>query len=392
MVKISLRLLVIIVLLISITGFANAKDGIQFQSISMEKALAKAEKENKLVFIDISTSWCAWCKHLTKNVFPDKELGEFMNEHFVSIKLDGEKGTGQELMSKYNLKGFPAMLFLSADDKMLEIIPGAVDAIQIMKVGEKAVAAIAVVQPDPMPVAPDTSKSNQNPVKPTPDPVKPTPNPVKPTPNPVKTKPTPVKGGTYTGPLLGLSPVDSMQLDSILNETSKRGSETRKEMEEISDKIDQGERKVLWYLIIIGGILLGGFILIFAFIKKKGTDHQATEVAQEIKSAPPEVKTVAKGALKDDSGIFGGGDFVVHGTLTVGRSDQSSLKFPATIKEVSRDHAILKQEGLYLFVTDLGSSNGTLVNDVRIKSNVAVQLHPGDKISFGKKRYGFTVI
>ncbi|MBL4704738.1 MAG: FHA domain-containing protein, partial [Flavobacteriales bacterium] len=97
------------------------------------------------------------------------------------------------------------------------------------------------------------------------------------------------------------------------------------------------------------------------------------------------------GELKDDCGIFGGGTFLVQGTFTVGRGEGSTLKFPSSIKEVSRNHAALKQEGSFMVVTDLGSSNGTLVNDEWIKPNTPIRLQPGDKVCFGKKRYCLTV-
>ncbi len=75
--------------------------GIEFQTLSLNDALAKAKKENKHVFIDVYATWCGPCKYLAKEIFPDSDLGEFMNEHFVSIQLDGEKGDGVMLMKKF---------------------------------------------------------------------------------------------------------------------------------------------------------------------------------------------------------------------------------------------------------------------------------------------------
>lgn len=50
---------------------------------------------------------------------------------------------------------------------------------------------------------------------------------------------------------------------------------------------------------------------------------------------------------------------------------------------VSRRHALLRDEGDYISVTDLNSSNGTFVNGVRIPSNSSQRLNDGDRIHFG---------
>ncbi len=65
--------------------------GIQFETISFEKVLEKAQKEDKLVFIDFYTTWCAPCKSLDKFVFTDEKVGNLYSYEFVNIKLDAER-------------------------------------------------------------------------------------------------------------------------------------------------------------------------------------------------------------------------------------------------------------------------------------------------------------
>ena len=86
--------------------------GIEFEHGTFKEALAKAKKENKLIFMDCYTSWCGPCKYLSKTIFPQKEVGDYFNQHFVSFKIDMEKGEGIELCKKYMVKSFPTLLFL----------------------------------------------------------------------------------------------------------------------------------------------------------------------------------------------------------------------------------------------------------------------------------------
>ena len=99
--------------------------GVQFEEISFEQALAKAKKENKMVFIDCYTSWCGPCKRMTKNVFPLQEVGEYMNPKFVNLKVDMEKGEGPELQRKYRVRSYPTFLILDAEGKVVHKFRGA---------------------------------------------------------------------------------------------------------------------------------------------------------------------------------------------------------------------------------------------------------------------------
>lgn len=102
--------------------------GIEFEQLSLKEGLQKAQAEGKLVFIDVYATWCGPCKMLSKSTFKDNDLGEFMNEHFINLKLDGEKSDGESLMIDFDLNAYPTMLFLTPDRELLTKVEGFVDA------------------------------------------------------------------------------------------------------------------------------------------------------------------------------------------------------------------------------------------------------------------------
>ena len=51
---------------------------------------------------------------------------------------------------------------------------------------------------------------------------------------------------------------------------------------------------------------------------------------------------------------------------------------------VSREHALLKQSSRAVTLTDLGSTNGTALNGVRLKPNSPQALRDGDEVRLGK--------
>jgi pSer/pThr/pTyr-binding forkhead associated (FHA) protein len=69
---------------------------------------------------------------------------------------------------------------------------------------------------------------------------------------------------------------------------------------------------------------------------------------------------------------------VVNDTVTVGRGETCELRVP--LLSVSRRHCQIVVEGDTVTVKDLGSSNGTFVNNKRVTEEV---LKPGDRLVLG---------
>ena len=68
----------------------HAKNPVHWQAWS-EMAFEQAKKENKLVLISIGYSACHWCHVMEHESFEDQEVAEFMNAHFINIKVDREE-------------------------------------------------------------------------------------------------------------------------------------------------------------------------------------------------------------------------------------------------------------------------------------------------------------
>lgn len=99
--------------------------GIVFFNGTLKEALVKAKAENKLVFFDAYASWCGPCKAMEKNVFTDKEVGEYFNNKFVSVRIDMEKGEGPELAKHFtSIDGYPSLLFLNNKGNVIKTLLG----------------------------------------------------------------------------------------------------------------------------------------------------------------------------------------------------------------------------------------------------------------------------
>ena len=88
-----------------------------------EEAFAKARSENKPIFLSIGYSTCHWCHVMERESFENTTLADYLNKHFVSIKVDREERpdvdkiymTAVQAMGQGG--GWPLNVFLTADLK-----------------------------------------------------------------------------------------------------------------------------------------------------------------------------------------------------------------------------------------------------------------------------------
>ena len=73
--------------------------------------------------------------------------------------------------------------------------------------------------------------------------------------------------------------------------------------------------------------------------------------------------------------------------VTIGRAPDNTLVLGDS--KVSSHHAEIRPEGQYYSLVDLGSTNGTFVNDQRVNSGVPHRLQSGDTIRVGDTRFTF---
>ncbi len=55
------------------------------------EAFARAKKENKPVFLSIGYSTCHWCHVMERESFDNKALADYLNKHYIAIKVDRER-------------------------------------------------------------------------------------------------------------------------------------------------------------------------------------------------------------------------------------------------------------------------------------------------------------
>lgn len=131
--------------------------------MSWDEAVAAHQQNPKMVFIDVYTDWCGWCKVMDKKTFTDPQVIQYINQHFYPVKFNAENEPnitfqGQEFkviqggrrgihtLAYALLEGkmsYPAYVFLNSDLKRVNISRGFQPADQFMAELQKVTTTYA---------------------------------------------------------------------------------------------------------------------------------------------------------------------------------------------------------------------------------------------------------
>jgi thiol:disulfide interchange protein len=80
---------------------------------AFDDGLARAHREHKQLLVILGGNWCQWCLALDDLLHEDDALREYLEQHFVVLKLDsaGAK-TLDEAWGKPTRNGVPVLIFV----------------------------------------------------------------------------------------------------------------------------------------------------------------------------------------------------------------------------------------------------------------------------------------
>ncbi|PSB26609.1 thioredoxin domain-containing protein [filamentous cyanobacterium Phorm 46] len=89
-----------------------------------DEALETAKSQNKPIFLSIGYSSCHWCTVMEGEAFSDRAIAQYMNSHFIPIKVDREERPDidsiymQTLQMMTGQGGWPLNVFLTPDERI----------------------------------------------------------------------------------------------------------------------------------------------------------------------------------------------------------------------------------------------------------------------------------
>ena len=126
----------LLVALLIVTGIAPCLAG--GWGDDYKAAIAAASKDNRNVLLDFTGSdWCGWCIRLKRETFDKPEFKAYADKNLELVEIDFPQGKSLSpevrkqndvLQQQYNVQGFPTLVLLSPDGKVIKqqsgYIPG----------------------------------------------------------------------------------------------------------------------------------------------------------------------------------------------------------------------------------------------------------------------------
>lgn len=115
--------------------------------MSMDEALAAQKETPKKIIMDVYTVWCGPCKLMDKNTFSNKDVIDYINEHYYAVKFNAE-GTEEITFEDFTytnpnyqegrkgrnathffadalkLSGYPSLVFFEDNGSLIQAVPG----------------------------------------------------------------------------------------------------------------------------------------------------------------------------------------------------------------------------------------------------------------------------
>ncbi|MBW6490289.1 MAG: DUF255 domain-containing protein [Lentimicrobium sp.] len=70
---------------------ASEKKGEAIKWMTFEEALTLNKKKPKMIFIDVYTDWCGWCKKMDKETFAANSIASYINKKYYAVKFNAEQ-------------------------------------------------------------------------------------------------------------------------------------------------------------------------------------------------------------------------------------------------------------------------------------------------------------
>ena len=107
-----------------------------FTTTDIEEAKAIAGSLGKLTFVKFYADWCGPCKWMDQTTFSNASISSFLNDNYISVKVNIDDFDGFSAKEHYKVKSLPTMLIFNSKGKLIERIEETLAPSKLMSILE----------------------------------------------------------------------------------------------------------------------------------------------------------------------------------------------------------------------------------------------------------------
>ena len=95
----------------------------------------RAQKDRKLVILDLEAIWCHWCHVMDQKTYANAEVAKELKEHYIAVKVDQD--SRPDLSNRYEDYGWPATIIFSSTGEELAKRSGYIEPEEMIELLKK---------------------------------------------------------------------------------------------------------------------------------------------------------------------------------------------------------------------------------------------------------------
>lgn len=124
-----LSVLIIFILSGSSFSFTSSKS---IKWYTYKQGLDLSKKEKKKIFLNFYANWCTYCKKMEKETFNDDSVVSYLNDNFISIKVNSDRESRTAL--DFGVKGLPDTWFIAENGEKISSLPGYIPSKRLLNI------------------------------------------------------------------------------------------------------------------------------------------------------------------------------------------------------------------------------------------------------------------
>ncbi len=97
---------------------------VDFYAGSYSDLQRQAERDKKPFFVFFHADWCKPCKQMEKEVFEDKDVGQYVSANYLAYHVDGEATQYKQLVKDYWVTAYPTIILFDKEGNEITRVDG----------------------------------------------------------------------------------------------------------------------------------------------------------------------------------------------------------------------------------------------------------------------------